>query len=44
MKKFNSEFLHEEVGDLKSRQNQVIKDLQLRWEPENVISKNYASY
>ena len=28
--KFNTEFLHREVGDLKSRQNKITKDLQLR--------------
>ena len=33
MKKFNTEFHHREVGDLKKGQNKVIKDLQLRWKP-----------
>ena len=33
MKKFNTEFLHGEVGVLKSRRNKVKKDLQLRWKP-----------
>ena len=30
MKKFNNEFLHGELDDLKSRQNKAISDLQLR--------------
>ena len=31
MKKFNTELLHGEVGDFKSRQNKVINYLKLRW-------------
>ena len=33
VKKFNNEFLHRAVGDLKSKQNEAINDLQLRWKP-----------
>ena len=33
MKKLNAAFLYREVSDLKSRQNKIIKDLQLRRKP-----------
>ena len=42
MKKFNKEILHREVDDLRSRQKKTMSDLQLRWKPLNVNSKNYS--
>ena len=32
MKKFKNEFLHREVGDLRSRKNEAINDLQTQLE------------
>ena len=33
MIKFKNEFLHRLVDDLRSRQNEIMSDLQLRWKP-----------
>ena len=33
MIKYNNEFLHKQVDDLRSRQNETADDLQLRWKP-----------
>ena len=33
MAKFNNEFIHRQVDDLRSRQNETVSDLQLRWKP-----------
>ena len=41
MKKFNKEILHREVDDLRSRQNETKRYLQLRWKP---LKSNFQRY
>ena len=41
MKKFNDEFFQRYASDLRSRVNKAKNDLQLRWKPIKIISKNY---
>ena len=31
--KFNNEFLHRQADDLRSKQSEIVSDLQLRWKP-----------
>ena len=38
MIKFNNEFLHRSVDDLRSRQYETIRDLQLRWKQKLFIN------
>ena len=33
MKNFNNEFLQKQTGDLRSRQNKVVNDVQFCWKP-----------